>query len=158
MYIKIKYVNTNNGDIMKENINALDELNKGTTMGMEAIEQIKDKIGSDRFKKVIEKQYEDYKMINERIEELYNEYNNRKEPHEISAMTKMMTWYDLNVKMMMDDSDSKIAELLLKGTNMGIIEGKKIYNNKKLDKKVVKIVDDYIVMQEKIVEDLKDFL
>jgi len=73
-------------------------------------------------------------------------------------MTKMMTWYDLNVKMMMDDSDSKIAELLLKGTNMGIIEGKKIYNNKKLDKKVVIIVDDYIVMQEKIVEDLKEFL
>jgi len=143
---------------MKENINALDELNKGTTMGMEAIEQIKDKIGSDRFKKVIEKQYEDYKMINERIEELYNEYKNRKEPHEISAMTKMMTWYDLNVKMMMDDSDSKIAELLLKGTNMGIIEGKKIYNNKKLDKKDVIIVDDYIVMQEKIVEDLKEFL
>ena len=33
----MKYVNTNNGDIMKENINALDELNKGTTMGMEAI-------------------------------------------------------------------------------------------------------------------------
>lgn len=158
MYKKKRLVNNNIGDIMKENINALDELNKGTTMGMEAIEQIKDKIGSDRFKKVIEKQYEDYKMISERIEELYNEYNNRKQPHEISTMTKMMTWYDLNVKMMMDNSDSKIAEVLLKGTNMGIIEGKKIYNNKKLDKKVVKIVDEYIEMQEKIVEDLKEFL
>ena len=37
-------MHTNNGDNMKENINALDEINKGTTMGMEAIEQIKDKI------------------------------------------------------------------------------------------------------------------
>lgn len=151
-------MHTNNGDNMKENINALDEINKGTTMGMEAIEQIKDKISSERFRKVIDKQYEDYKRIYEKISEIYKEYNDKKEPHEIGAITKVMTWYDLNVKMMMDNSDSKLAEVLLKGTNMGIIEGKKIYNNKKLDENVVKIVDEYINMQEQIVEDLKEFL
>ena len=41
---------------------------------------------------------------------------------------------------------------------MGIIERKRIYNNKKMDDKVLKIVDTYINMQECIVEDLKEFL
>ena len=30
------------------------------------------------------------------------------------------------MKLMKDNSDSKIAELLMQGTNMGIIEGKKL--------------------------------
>ena len=158
MYFNIKIVNTINGDKMKENINALDELNKGTTMGMEAIEQIKEKISSKKFLKVIEKQYNDYKDIYEKINNIYNEYNKDKEPHEISTMAKVMTWYDLNMKTMMDSSDSKLAEILLNGTNMGIIEGKKIYNNKKLDEPVLRIVDEYITMQEEIVESLKEFL
>lgn len=69
-----------------------------------------------------------------------------------------MTAYGVDIKTIMDDTDSKIAELLIKGTNMGIIEGKRIYNNKKMDDKVLKIVDTYINMQECIVEDLKEFL
>ena len=67
-----------------------------------------------------------------------------------------MTAYGVDIKTIMDDTDSKIAELLIKGTNMGIIEGKRIYNNKKMDDKVLKIVDTYINMQECIVEDLKE--
>ena len=41
---------------------------------------------------------------------------------------------------------------------MGIIEGKKIYNNKNMDMKVKSIVKEYIDMQEEYVEVLKKFL
>ena len=39
-------------------------------------------------------------------------------------------WYGIEMKTLMDDSTSKITELLLQGTNMGIIEGRKLLNNK----------------------------
>ena len=62
------------------------------------------------------------------------------------------------MKTMNDKSNSKIAELLLNGVNMGIIEGKKILNNKKLNKEVSIIVSKYVNMQEENVEKLKTFL
>lgn len=143
---------------MKENINALDEINKGACMGIDAIDCIMDKIKNKDFKKVVEEQYSDYKKIEEKVTKIYVNYNCEDEPHETSAMNKIMTWYGIEMRTLTDNSDSKIAELLLKGTNMGIIEGRKILNNKELDKEVIKIINDYVKMQEAAVEKLKEFL
>ncbi|MDD4706568.1 MAG: hypothetical protein PHS24_05120, partial [Bacilli bacterium] len=73
-------------------------------------------------------------------------------------LTKVMTSYMSNMKTINDNSDSKIVEILLQGTNMGIIEGRRILNNKKLDKKVINLLNDFINQQEIIVEELKKYL
>ena len=73
-------------------------------------------------------------------------------------MNKMMTWYGIEMRTLLDESTSKIAELLMQGTNMGIIEGKKIINHKTMDKKVHKLCTEYIMMQEKYLDRLKEFL
>ena len=85
-------------------------------------------------------------------------YNKDKAPHETNMMNKVMTWYGVEMKTFNDTSNSKIAELILQGINMGIIEGKKIYNSKKMNMKVKSIVKEYIDMQEEYVEILKKFL
>lgn len=143
---------------MKENINALDEINKGASMGVDAIGFIIDKVEDNKFKKVLENQGEEYKKIENKINKIYSKYNSEDKPHETNAMEKIMTWYGVEMKTFNDKSNSKIAELLLKGTNMGIIEGRKIYNNKEISEEVLKIVDEYIKMQEKYVEVLKKYL
>ena len=142
----------------KENeINVLDELNKGACMGMDAIHFILDKVEDDEFHKELERQYNGYKKISDRICELYPEYSND-EPHETNAMNKVMTWYGIEMRTLLDNSNSKIAELLLQGTNMGIIEGRKLLNNKNTDKDVEKLVSEYVKNQEEAVEKLKQFL
>lgn len=143
---------------MKENINALDEINKGATMGMDAIHFIIDKIENDDFKKIVDKQYKDYENVSNTINKIYNKYNSEDEPHETGVVNKVMTWYGVEMKTLMDKSDSKIAELLLQGTNMGIIEGRRILNNKVLDEEVKDIMSKYVTMQEECVEKLKDYL
>lgn len=143
---------------MKENINALDEINKGACMGIDAIDCIMEKIEDKNFKKAVSEQYSDYKKIEDKITKIYSKYNCEDCPHETSAMNKIMTWYGVEMQTLIDTSDSKIAELLLKGTNMGIIEGRKVLNNKELDKEVVKIINEYVKMQESAVEKLKEFL
>lgn len=62
------------------------------------------------------------------------------------------------MRTMNDDSTSKLAELLMQGTNMGIIEGRKLLNHKDTDKEVEKIIEEYVEMQEAAVENLKTFL
>ena len=69
-----------------------------------------------------------------------------------------MTYYDIEMKTLTDKSDSKIAELLLKGTNMGIIEGVKLLNNKEITKDVRDLIQEFVAMQENEVEYLKRYL
>ena len=140
-----------------ENINVLDEIHKGACMGMDAIDFIKDKIEDEEFRREMDKEYNDYQSIQKQIEDMYSKYDDD-DPHSTSPMNKAMTWTSIEMKTMNDTSNSNLAELLLKGVNMGIIEGKKILNNKKLNKEVRKIVDTYVKMQEENVEALKQYL
>ena len=142
---------------MEENINALDEIHKGSCMGMDAIHFILEKVEDESFKDILEKQYQTYQNINKDIEKIYPKYNEGK-PHSTSAMTKAMTYSGIEMKTMSDTSNSKIAELLVQGTNMGIIEGRKILNNKKVDSEVEHLIDRYVGMQEKYLEVLKKYL
>ena len=141
------------------NVKVLDEVNKGATMGMDAIHFVSDKVGDERFKKVLDVEYNKYKEISTRVNDIYSQYNTEKEPHETNAMNKMMAWYGINMKTMTDQSNSKISELLMQGTNMGIIEGRRLLNNNpSVDTEVRQILDDFVVMQEDSVETLKKYL
>ena len=164
MYKNKFYQHTNNGDKMKKqernkiNKDILDELNKGSCMGMDAIKDILEKVEDQKFKKILEDEFDKYKIIHRRIEEKYEEYS-KEDPTETSTINKAMTSMMMDMKLMSDHSDSKIAELLLQGTNMGIIEGRRLLNNKEdIDKDVESILKDYIKMQEESVETYKKYL
>ena len=142
----------------KEEVNVLDELNKGACMGRDAIHFILDKVTDEKLKEELDVQYNKYKEISERIRELYPEYS-EDEPHKTNAMNKVMTWYGIEMRTMMDETTSKLAELLMQGTNMGIIEGRRLLNNNpSVDTEVRQILDDFVVMQEDSVETLKKYL
>lgn len=141
----------------KEEVNVLDELNKGACMGKDAIHFIMDKVEDEDLKKELNHQYTEYDEITTKIGNLYPEYSS-KDPHETNAMNKVMTWYGIQMKTFADKSTSKIAELLMQGTNMGIIEGRKLLNHKDTDEEVNKLVQKYVEMQEAAVERLKNYL
>ena len=141
----------------KKDINVLDELNKGACMGRDAIHFIMDKVKDENLKRELNRQYAKYRETNEKICELYPEYSD-KEPHKTGAMNKVMTWYGIEMKTLMDDSTSKLAELLMQGTNMGIIEGRRLLNDKNMDEDVHQIASEYVAFQEDAVEKLKPFL
>lgn len=143
-----------------QNLNILDEVNKGATMGMDAIEYVSEKVGDSQFRDVLNIEYDKYSDISNRINKMYPKYAN-KEPHETSKMTKMMTWYGIQMNTMSDKSNSKISELLMQGTNMGIIEGRRLLNqnqNGNINKEVKQLLSDFVTMQEDSVETLKKYL
>lgn len=143
---------------MKENINALDEMNKGCCMGMDAIHFIIEKIDDKKFRDSLKIQYNKYKEMCSKIKKLYPKYNENDKPHETNKVEKVMTYYGIEMRTMIDDSSSKVAELLLKGTNMGIVEGRRLLNNKEVSKEVNKLLGEYVQMQEESVENLKKYL
>ncbi len=141
-----------------QNLNILDEVNKGATMGMDAISYVSEKVKDGDFKQVLNVEYNKYQKISDRVNELYSNYSS-KQPHETNAMNKMMTWYGIQMKTMTDDTTSKLSELLMQGTNMGIIEGRRLINqNNNIAPDVESILNDFVTMQEDSVETLKKYL
>ena len=141
----------------KNEINVLDELNKGARMGMDAIHFILPKVTDNKLRDELNNQYKEYENIHKQICELYPEYSN-KEPHDTSPFNKIMTLYRIETKTLTDDTTTKLAELLMQGTNMGIIEGRRLLNHKHTDDLVNNLVQKYVDMQETAVEKLKEFL
>lgn len=142
---------------MKENINALDELNKGASMGIDAVNITLERIKEKKMKNIVSSLLKEYEATIKNVNEIYSEYN-KGEPKETSFMNKVMTNNAIKMNLNMDENDSKIAEMLIQGINMGIIEGRRLLNNKNIDKTVHKLIDCYVDYQEKYLDLLKDFL
>ena len=144
--------------MQNQNLNILDEINKGATMGMDALSFVYEKASDNTFKEVLDTEYQKYKKISERVNNLYSEYTS-KEPHETNTMNKMMTWYGIQMRTIKDDTTSKLSELLMQGTNMGIIEGRRLINQTENAAPNVKnILNDFVTMQEDSIETLKKYL
>lgn len=141
-----------------DNLNILDEINKGATMGMDAISFVLEKVDDTNFRNVISNEYAKYAKISKRVNNLYDEYSD-KNPHETNQFNKAMTWYGIQMKTMTDASTSKLSELLMQGTNMGIIEGRRLINeNLDTTPDIKSILHEFVAMQEDSVETLKKYL
>ena len=98
-----------------------------------------------------------YNNILDKVDDAYSNYDEL--PGDANFKDKAMLWYGIQINTIKDTSNSKIAELLVQGTNMGIIEGRRLLNhNKGLDTDVDKLLNDFVNFQEESVEKLKSFL
>lgn len=135
----------------------LNEINKGIKMGMDSISTISEKVGDNNFKDDLLFQYDKYNEILNRVNSELKNYDDF--PKELPPMQKTMGYIDIQLSTLNDKSNSHIAEMLIKGTNMGIIEGVKLKNrNPDINPTISNILDDFIQFQENNVEKLKKYL
>ena len=142
---------------MDNNRYILNELNKGIKMGMDSISTVSEKVQDDRFKKDLKYQYDKYNEILNKVNDELDNYNDF--PKELNPMQKAMGWMGVEMNTLTDKSNSKIAEMMIQGTNMGIIEGVKLLNqNPDADEEVKNVLNKFIKFQENTVEQLKKYL
>lgn len=77
-----------------------------------------------------------------------------------STITKLMSSMGIYKEVKNDNSDSSIADMLIKGISMGSIDmEKKIKDySKEVNKDHLNLAKDFMKFQEKTIEDLKKFL
>ena len=135
----------------------LNELNKGIKMGMDSISNVSEKVQDDRFKQDLKYQYDEYNKILDEVNNSLTDYDDF--PKELNPMQKAMGWMGVEMNTLADKSNSKIAEMMIQGTNMGIIEGVKLLNqNPEADIEVKNILNKFVKFQENTVEQLKKYL
>ena len=135
----------------------LNEINKGIKMGMDSISTISEKVKDCNLKENLQFQYNRYNDI---LNEVNNELSEFGEfPKELNPMQKAMGWMSVQLNTLDNKSDSKISEMMIQGTNMGIIEGIKLLNHNPSAKPEIKnILNEFVQFQQENVEQLKKFL
>lgn len=140
-----------------ENIKVLNELHKGAKMGMDSISFVSDKVEDSKFKDNLSFQYTEYSQFLDRINKLFENYGEI--PDENAMKEKVMSWTGIQMNTLNDKSTSHLADLLIQGTNMGIIKGRKLLNsNPSISEDVRSLLDSFVVTQENSINQLKKFL
>ena len=144
---------------MDENINLtiLNEIAKAAKMGMESISYVTEKVGDENMKENLSTQYNGYGNIVEKVNGQFETYG--EVPDEAPARDKMMSWMGVQMNTLTDKSNSHIAEMMIQGGDMGIIECQKLLNhNPNADQEVKNILNDFSTMQKNNIEQMKKFL
>ncbi len=145
---------------MNANTEILEYIYKDANMGAESITTLIKTLQSkdNKIKPVLEeelKKYEEYiKKSEKQLKKL------KVELKEFSTMAKMSSWMGIKMEMLKDNSDARIADMLIKGLTMGTIDmNKKIDNYEKIvDKDVLKLAKEFRSFQEDSIEKLKVYL
>ena len=144
---------------MDENINLtiLNEINKAAKMGMDSISYVIKKADDENMKENLTFQYSEYGKIVDRVNTEFDKYGEI--PDETPVTDKMMAWFGTQMNTLTDQSNSKIAELMIQGGDMGIIKCQKLLNhNPKADEEVKHILNDFVNLQKNDIEQMKKFL
>ena len=144
---------------MDENINLtiLNEINKAAKMGMDSISYVIKKADDENMKENLTFQYSEYGKIVDRVNTEFDKYGEI--PDETPVTDKMMAWFGTQMNTLTDQSNSKIAELMIQGGDIGIIKCQKLLNhNPKADEEVKHILNDFVTLQKNDIEQMKKFL
>ena len=145
---------------MNENNEVLEFIYKDANMGVESITTLLNTIKEkdNKIKNASEDALKDYEKYLKESKKLI--HKNKLEVKEENMMAKASAWMGIKMELMKDNSDARIADMLIKGLTMGSIESsKKIDDYKdKIDKDILKLLKDFQKFQEDAINKLKKYL
>ena len=143
---------------MSADAEMLNFIYQNSQMGVETLNQLIPMIDNEAFKKRLEAQLKEYEQIHEEEKKLLNRHGYDEKG--IGALEKIMAYLMIDMKTLMDKSSSHIAEMLIQGSNMGIIDAVKRINQyeKEAEKEVTALMKRLLKFEENNVERLKEAL
>lgn len=145
---------------MSENSELLLFINQNAKMGVKSCTNlIKVLNGKDnKIKKIVEGELKGYENYVKDSEKLMKKF--KVKPKEESIILDIMNKMGVNMEMMKDNSDARVADMLTKGFTMGNVDiSKKIdrYEND-CDKEIIKLAKELLKFGQENIEYLKPYL
>ena len=130
-----------------DTVKLLRECNSGIQMAVFSIDEILEKVTDKNLYEILKKSKEKHEKLGDETHAILAECGDEtKEPNMLA-------------KVMMDDSDATIADLIVDGCNMGIKTLCRYENQyAAADEKSKKLTDDLIRLEEKLRQDLREYL
>lgn len=133
------------------------EIQRNTEMAMKAIDTISDKIYDEQLARQVSRQYLKYSEIhNEASKQLLAA---KAEPYHSTYFSDMMLKTGIHYNTLLNTSTGHIAEMMIKGSNNGILEMEKILkHNEEAGERSTMLAKQLIQFEEKSVAQLKAYL
>jgi hypothetical protein len=143
--------------IEKDTIRLLRECDAGVKMGISSIADVVDNVSNTRFKELLIECKKEHDVLDSEIQKLLDKYHDDgKEP---APMAKGMSWIKTNVKLMVNDSDEVVADLITDGCNMGVKSLNRYLNQYEAADEVSKDITKRLInLEEKLTTDIRDYL
>lgn len=141
----------------EDSINLLKECNAGCKSATNSMEQVEPFINNEELRSVIDKYNDKHIKIGDECHEMLNEMGeDEKDPH---AIAKVFSWVSTEVKLMVNDDSSKIAQLMVDGCNMGIKSVSKYINQyKDASKEIMSLAKNLVKIEQEFMDDLLVFI
>ncbi len=125
--------------------------------GMEATKTVMPKVTQKALKKELEEQYNDYSSAKSKVEQTLVAGDVM--PKEQGILSKAAMWGSIQLNTLKESSSDHIAEIMINGTTMGVIDlTKHIGACKNADTSVIEYTKDFIKNEERHIDNLKAFL
>lgn len=113
----------------------------------------------NKIKKIVEGELKGYENFVKKAEKLLKD-NKIEQPKDKGIMADLMTKMGMNMELMKDNSDSRIADMLIKGFTMGNIDIQKKIDRFKddADKEILKLAKELLEFGKVNIDLLKPYL
>lgn len=135
----------------------LKEVNAGCKMATNSMEQVLPYVKDENLKRLIHNYNASHVDIGDECHTMLNDKgDDEKDPHK---MASAMSWFSVEMKLLMGADNAKIAGMLMDGCNMGIQSVSKYINQySSASKESVNLADRLIKDEEKFMLSLKEYL
>ncbi len=143
--------------IQPDTIKLLRECDAGVKMGVSSIDEVIDYVHSDTLRRLLSQCKEEHSKLDADLQALLEKYkDDGKDP---SPIAKGMSWMKTNVKLVLNESDHTIADLMTDGCNMGV-KSLNMYLNKyeAADEVSKDIAKRLINLEAQLAIDMRPFL
>ena len=140
-----------------DTIKLLRECDAGIKMGTASIGEVLEKTTNEKLKKLLEICKEGHEKLKEEIQnKLEHCHDTGKDPN---PMAQGMSWMKTNVKLAIDESDARIADLITDGCNMGVKSLSRYLNQyQAADEETKDIAKKLIKQEEELSIHMRSFL
>lgn len=126
-------------------------------MAVFSIDEILDKTKDEKLRKILAESKKKHEQLGDETHTLLSDQGIGTE--DANMLAKGMSWIKTNAKVLMDDSDKTIADLITDGCNMGIKTLYRYLNEySDADSAAAKLASSVIRAEEALRQDLRDYL
>lgn len=149
---------TENHNLKKQEINIYREIQRNTEMAMKALDAVTDKVYDDRLATVVARQELQYSRLHDRaVQKLVD---GKAQTYRENAMENAMLRFGIGYNTLFNTSTGHIAEMIIKGSNNGILEMEKVlaHNEEFAGNSCRNLARELIEMENANIRTLKEYL
>ena len=143
--------------VEQDTIKLLRECDAGVKMGISSIDDVLSYVHEEKLKKRLSDCKREHEELDREIQEKLTKFHDDgKDP---APIAKGMSWMKTNMKLMMNESDETIADLMTDGCNMGVKSLNKYLNKYEAADEFSKDITKRLInLEEKLAVDIREYL